>query len=74
MTSRCTWAIVGNSRRVPFLRADRSRLALNYWRYSPSDGYDLTRGSSGPHARLQTTTGHITIDPKLTALVVVDMQ
>lgn len=48
--------------------------ALNYWRYSPSDGYDLTRGSSGPHATLQATTGPVMIDPKQTALIVVDMQ
>lgn len=47
--------------------------ATNFWKYSTSEGYDLTRG--GDHSiHLETTTVPITIDPTRSALVIIDMQ
>lgn len=45
------------------------------WRYDSSHGFDLTHGRfSSDNIRLRTTTKPITIKPRLTALVIIDMQ
>lgn len=52
----------------------------NFWLWSESEGYDLTHPDSPDaepgHSRLKlyTTNSPITIDPKKTALVIIDMQ
>jgi len=52
----------------------------NFWLYSKADGFDLTHPptptstSIYPRIPLETTKGHIAIDPAKTALVIVDMQ
>ncbi|KAL8829900.1 MAG: hypothetical protein Q9191_001743 [Dirinaria sp. TL-2023a] len=52
----------------------------NFWLYSPAAGFDLTHPATPaspplyPRIPLQTTTFRIAIDPKKTALVVVDLQ
>ena len=54
--------------------------AKNFWLYSKSEGYDLTHPPTPssepvfPRIKLSTTSEPATIDPKKTALVVVDLQ
>lgn len=52
----------------------------NFWLYSTSTGFDLTHPSEPssppihPRLPLDTTTARVVVDPKKTALVVIDMQ
>lgn len=50
----------------------------NFWLFDPKDGFDLTHPSSpddgAPRFQLQTTTAPVTIAPRKTALVIIDMQ
>ena len=52
----------------------------NFWLYSKAAGYDLTHPSTPdaapiyPRLNLETTTSRVTIDPKRTALVIIDLQ
>jgi len=50
----------------------------NFWLYNPELGYDMTHSSSSsvPVRRLKinTTTAQVTIDPKKTVLIIIDMQ
>ena len=51
--------------------------SLNFWQFSKKTGFDLTRskGNETDYAvRLETTTIPILIDPKRSALVIIDMQ
>ena len=50
---------------------------FNFWRYSHENGFDLTRQNDDQRCSplsIQTTTTPILIDPKRSALVIVDMQ
>ena len=47
----------------------------NFWRFSPNNGFDLTRRShEGKFIRFDTIATPITIDPQRSALLVIDMQ
>lgn len=52
----------------------------NFWLYSSKNGFDLTHPpkpnspTAKPNATIKTTTTPITIDPAVSALVVIDMQ
>lgn len=52
----------------------------NFWLYSKAEGYDLTHPPAPdatpirPRLALQTATSQVTIDPKKTALVIIDLQ
>ena len=47
----------------------------NFWRFSPNNGFDLTRRShEGKFIRFDTTTTPIIIDPERSGLLVIDMQ
>lgn len=52
----------------------------NFWLYSSQSGFDLTHPPTpasspiSPRVSFSTTTAQVTVDPKKTALVVIDMQ
>ncbi|RSL45334.1 hypothetical protein CEP54_014316 [Fusarium duplospermum] len=52
----------------------------NFWLFDKNDGWDLTHPSTPdgptvhPRVQIQTTTAPVTIAPKKTALVIIDMQ
>ena len=51
----------------------------NFWLYNPELGYDMTYSSSSSapvrrRLKINTTTAPVTIDPKKTALIIIDMQ
>ena len=81
-TLRCSWAIVSYITRlwVP-CRHQTEKLtvgwstALNYWRYTSEDGFDLTRdGPDSDSFTLNTTTAKVKLSKSKTAVIIVDMQ
>ena len=52
----------------------------NFWLHSTASGFDLTHPATPtsppikPRVRFSTTTADVTVDPKKTALVIIDMQ